>query len=198
MPQQHKGKLARIKFPGSHADIGGGYDPLEDEYLFLSRPAIETVLGNVPVEATSAYQKAAQQAELLWRHSTLAPILPSGVLKIESNIDEIASPDHLGNVRKRVAAAVTFRRTITNDWSKIALRVMYEVAKEAGVVFDAISVADKELKVPSHLKVICEKQFLRVKPFSCVQRRCLFLMMSLKPLGNIYTALPTGIPSIID
>lgn len=34
---------------------------------------------------------------------------------------------------------------------------MYEVAKEAGVVFDAISVADKELKVPSHLKVICEK-----------------------------------------
>lgn len=118
--------------------------------------------------------------------------------KIESNIDEIASPDHLGNVRKRVAAAVTFRRTITNDWSKIALRVMYEVAKEAGVVFDAISVADKELKVPSHLKVICEKQFLRVKPFSCVQRRCLFLMMSLKPLGNIYTALPTGIPSIID
>ncbi len=146
-----------LSFPGSHADIGGGYDPLEDEYLFLSRPAIETVLGNVPVEATSAYQKAAQQAELLWRHSTLAPILPSGVLKIESNIDEIASPDHLGNVRKRVAAAVTFRRTITNDWSKIALRVMYEVAKEAGVVFDAISVADKELKVPSHLKVICEK-----------------------------------------
>ncbi|EIF7623416.1 DUF2235 domain-containing protein, partial [Escherichia coli] len=146
-----------LSFPGSHADIGGGYDPLEDEYLFLSRPAIATVLGNVPVEATSAYQKAAQQAELLWRYSTLAPILPSGVLKIESNIDEIASPDHLGNVRKRVAAAVTFRRTITNDWSKIALRVMYEVAKEAGVVFDAISVADKELKVPSHLKVICEK-----------------------------------------
>lgn len=134
----------------------------------------------------------------MWRHSTLAPILPSGVLKIESNIDEIASPDHLGNVRKRVAAAVTFRRTITNDWSKIALRVMYEAAKEAGVVFDAISVADKELKVPSHLKVICEKQFLRVKPFSCAQRRYLFLMMSLKPLGNIYTVLPTGIPSIID
>ncbi len=46
-----------LSFPGSHADIGGGYDPLEDEYLFLSRPAIETVLGNVPVEATSAYQK---------------------------------------------------------------------------------------------------------------------------------------------
>ncbi|EFB4140431.1 type VI secretion system tube protein Hcp [Escherichia coli O88:H1] len=151
-----------LSFPGSHADIGGGYDPQEDEYLFLSRPAIETVLGNVPVEATSAYQKAVQQAELLWRHSTLAPILPSGVLKIESNIDEIASPDHLGNVRKRVAAAVTFRRTITNDWSKIALRVMYEVAKEAGVVFDEIPDNDY-YKYPEELSKICDKSISQAK-----------------------------------
>ncbi|GAB5136077.1 hypothetical protein ECPV144_02410 [Escherichia coli] len=116
----------------------------------------------MPVEATSAYQKAVQQAELLWRHSTLAPILPSGVLKIESNIDEIASPDHLGNVRKRVAAAVTFRRTITNDWSKIALRVMYEVAKEVGVVFDEIPDNDY-YKYPEELSKICDKSISQAK-----------------------------------
>lgn len=39
LPQQHKGKLARIKFPRiAYFDIGGGYDPLEDEYLFLKSP----------------------------------------------------------------------------------------------------------------------------------------------------------------
>lgn len=149
------------------------------------------------MEATSAYQKAVQQAELLWRHSTLAPILPSGVLKIESNIDEIASPDHLGNVRKRVAAAVTFHRTITNDWSKIALRVMYEVAKEAGVVFDEIPDNDY-YKYPEELSKICDKSISQAKDSLKNLRHNLFLQKSYSLPENIYTVLPTGIPSIID
>lgn len=89
--------------------LAGGYNPQEEEYLFLSRPAVETVLADVPTEATGVYQKAVQQADTLPHYSALAPMLPPGVMNIETNTDERVSPDHPGNAKKRVAAAVTFQ-----------------------------------------------------------------------------------------
>lgn len=86
-------------------------------------------------------------------------------MKVETNTDERVSPDHLGNAKKRVAAAVTFQRIVSNDWSKVALRVMYEVAKEAGVVFDAIDSDNLKLRYPTHLNQICEKAIKQGKAF---------------------------------
>lgn len=160
-----KEQWPELSLPGAHADIGGGYNPQEEEYLFLSRPAVETVLADVPTEATGVYQKAVQQAETLPHYSVLAPMLPSGVMRVETNTDERVSPDHLGNAKKRVAAAVTFQRIVSNDWSKVALRVMYEVAKEAGVVFDAIDSDNLKLRYPTHLNQICEKAIKQGKAF---------------------------------
>lgn len=160
-----KEQWPELSLPGAHADIGGGYNPQEEEYLFLSRPAVETVLADVPTEATGVYQKAVQQAETLPHYSVLAPMLPSGVMRVETNTDERVSPDHLGNAKKRIAAAVTFQRIVSNDWSKVALRVMYEVAKEAGVVFDAIDSDNLKLRYPTHLNQICEKAIKQGKAF---------------------------------
>lgn len=157
-----KEQWPELSLPGAHADIGGGYNPQEEEYLFLSRPAVEAVLADVPTEATGVYQKAVQQAETLPHYSVLAPMLPSGVMKVETNTDERVSPDHLGNAKKRVAAAVTFQRIVSNDWSKVALRVMYEVAKEAGVVFDAM-LGDDDFTWPTELDAICQKAIVQAK-----------------------------------
>ncbi len=38
-----KERWPELSLPGAHADIGGGYNPLEEEYLFLSRPEMQTV-----------------------------------------------------------------------------------------------------------------------------------------------------------
>ncbi|ETC07906.1 DUF2235 domain-containing protein [Salmonella enterica] len=157
-----KAQWPELSLPGAHADIGGGYNPQEEEYLFLSRPAVETVLADVPTEATGVYQKAVQQAETLPYYFALAPMLPSGLMKVETNTDEKVSPDHLGNAKKRVAAAVTFQRIVSNDWSKVALRVMYEVAKEAGVVFDAMQ-ENNDYSWPTELDAICQKALSQAK-----------------------------------
>lgn len=77
-------------------------------------------------------------------------------------MDERVSPDHLGNVKKRVAAAVTFQRIVID--TKVALQVMYEVAKEAGGVFDAIDSGN--IKNILHIfNQICEKVIKQGKLF---------------------------------
>lgn len=152
-----KERWPELSLPGAHADIGGGYNPLEEEYLFLSRPEMQIVPAGVDVQTTEAYRKAAREAELLPTHSVISTLLPTGVVKIETEVDDSIPPDQYHNPQKRVAAAVTFRRNVSNDWSKVSLRVMYEVAKEAGVVFDHIRMKKFKLQYPEDLKYIAEK-----------------------------------------
>lgn len=83
-------------------------------------------------------------------------------MKIETDVEDNLPLDQYHDIHKRVAAAVTFRRTISNDWSKVTLRVMYEVAKDAGGVFDDID-DDKSFMPPTELKTIYEKAVLQAK-----------------------------------
>lgn len=151
-----KERWPELSLPGAHADIGGGYNPLEEEYLFLSRPEMQTVPAGADVQSTEAYRKAAREAELLPTHSVISPLLPTGVVKIETEVDDSIPPDQYQNPQKRVAAAVTFRRNVSNDWSKVSLRVMYEVAKEAGVVFDEFDNNFTQFKYPEDLTSVVE------------------------------------------
>ena len=151
-----KERWPELSLPGAHADIGGGYNPLEEEYLFLSRPEMQTVPAGADVQSTEAYRKAAREAELLPTHSVISSLLPTGVVKIETEVDDSIPPDQYQNPQKRVAAAVTFRRNVSNDWSKVSLRVMYEVAKEAGVVFDEFDNNFTQFKYPEDLTSVVE------------------------------------------
>jgi type VI secretion system effector, Hcp1 family len=157
-----KEQWPELSLPGAHADIGGGYNPLEEEYLFLTRPEMQSVPVDTAIQSTDVYRAAAKEAELLHTYPVLTPILPSGVLKIETDIEESLPPDQYHNAHKRVAAAVTFRRTISNDWSKVTLRVMYEVAKDAGVIFDDIE-GDRKFTLLTELKPISEKAIFQAK-----------------------------------
>jgi len=145
-----------LSLPGVHSDIGGGYNPKESEYYFLTRPEIETVPENTLEQATSVYRNASVQTESLFRFPSLAPLLPSGVIKVECNSDDRMSPDRYNNFNKKVGAAVTFERTVSNDWSKVVLKVMYEISKNAGVLFEEIQDSDKFL-ICDELLPLCEK-----------------------------------------
>lgn len=152
-----KERWPELSLPGAHADIGGGYNPLEEEYLFLSRPEMQTVPAGADVQSTEAYRKAAREAELLPTHSVISPLLPTGVVKIETEVDDSIPPDQYQNPQKRVAAAVTFRRNVSNDWSKVSLRVMYEVAKEAGVIFRQVRSNDTIFQHSDELSFVVDK-----------------------------------------
>ena len=152
-----------LSFPGAHADIGGGYNPFEDEYLFLTRPSMQTVPEDISEKSTKVYLNAAEEIKRLSTHPVLAPLLPSGILKIETDTHDIMKPNQYNNYKKRVAAAVTLRRMVNNDWSKIALRVMYEVAKEAGVIFDEIQNDDPDLQYSPEIENLCKKSIRQGK-----------------------------------
>ncbi|MBK4587932.1 T6SS phospholipase effector Tle1-like catalytic domain-containing protein [Enterobacter hormaechei] len=145
-----------LSLPGVHSDIGGGYNPEEPEYYFLTRPEIETVPENTPEQATQVYRNASVQSESLFGFPSLAPLLPSGVIKVECNSDDRMSPDRYNNFNKKVGAAVTFERTVSNDWSKVVLRVMYEISKDVGVLFEEIQESDK-FSICDELRPFCEK-----------------------------------------
>ena len=48
-------------------------------------------------------------------------------------------------------------RSVRNDWSRVALRVMLEAAQEAGGVFDPILNKDEELSIPGDLVPLWDK-----------------------------------------
>ena len=157
-----KGHWPELSLPGAHSDIGGGYNATETEYLFLTRPESETRPESVPDSETRVYRHAAEQARRLADCTVLAPLLPSGVMQTESDADDKMPQDRYGSAQKRVGAAVTFHRTVTNDWSKIPLRVMYEVARVAGVNFTDIQ-KSKKLLPPSDLQSLCDKAVQQAK-----------------------------------
>ncbi|MBC0854568.1 T6SS phospholipase effector Tle1-like catalytic domain-containing protein, partial [Pantoea stewartii] len=147
-----------LALPGAHSDIGGGYLPVTKEHLFLTRPVTETVPYSQPGEKTQAYRQAVAQLQTLDKSPCLAPLLRTNDISAETWHDDRLPPDRYGQVQKRSFAALTLReRTVRNDWSRVALRVMLEAAKEAGVVFEPILSKDKELVIPDELTPLWDK-----------------------------------------
>jgi len=146
-----------LALPGVHSDIGGGYLPMVEENLFLTRPETDTVPLRQPGEQTRGYHQATKQLEKLDTFPAIAPILRTSEISVETWFDDRMPPDRYGEPQKRSYAAMTLRnRVIKNDWSKVALRVMYDAAQEAGVMFDEIE-EDDDFNLPDELKPLCDK-----------------------------------------
>ena len=89
---------------------------------------------------------------------TVSPIMRTSDISVETWSDDRMPTDRFGEPQKRSYAAMTLRnRVIKNDWSKVALRVMYAAAQEAGVVFDAIDPANPAMSLPDELTPLCDK-----------------------------------------
>ncbi|MEY8712032.1 PAAR domain-containing protein [Mangrovibacter phragmitis] len=147
-----------LALPGVHSDIGGGYLPSVEENLFLTRPETDTIPLRHPGEQTRGYHQATKQMTKLDSFPAIAPVMRTSVISVETWSDDRMPPDRYGEPQKRSYSAMTLRdRIIRNDWSKVALRVMYAAAQEAGVRFNPITSQDKELSIPEELLSLCDK-----------------------------------------
>jgi len=148
-----------LSLPGVHSDIGGGYNPNEQEYYFLTEPVGETVRIDVANESTRVYKNTMAKLPDLRVIPALKYILPSGEVKEECWYDYIVDMDkqRAGTIEKRVGAGISLKRIVPNDWSKVALRVMLDAAKEVGLEFNDIDPLSPDMKLPDELETLSQK-----------------------------------------
>ncbi len=144
-----------IVLPGAHSDIGGGYLPLVNERVLVSpMQALDVPLG-LPVEATSIYRDAAQARDRWiiqgWPAEMLTIVTPEPQ-SLEPPSDDLMAPP-----RKRVYAALQLIRPVRGELSRVYLRVMYALAKNAGVRWATIDEADPDYVIPEELSGLCKR-----------------------------------------
>ncbi|WP_434223394.1 hypothetical protein [Xenorhabdus bakwenae] len=145
-------------FPGAHSDIGGGYNPTETERLFITRPRSLTVDENTPDNSTWIYKKAQEELSQMRGYPAIAPLLHGNEVKVETwQNNQFYPRNELERFQKQVAAAAVLYREITNDWSKVVMRVMQDAAQEAGIVFGKPKDKDDDYQLSPELTLLAEK-----------------------------------------
>ncbi|TYP05674.1 phospholipase effector Tle1 domain-containing protein [Xenorhabdus doucetiae] len=147
-----------LELPGAHADVGGGYEPVSDENLCITRPKMMQVSGvGVPPDShLHVYKNAQKELSQLKKSPTI------GSLITDENTRLITWRDDSSEYSRRsgstnVTAAAVLTRTIKNDWSKTGMLVMQDAAQEAGLVFNKPSDKDSNYQLPAELQAITEK-----------------------------------------
>ncbi len=141
-----------ITLPGVHSDIGGGYLPVVQEKLILSRPVSSTVPAGIPTERTHAWRETERQYEK-WK----ALGLPEDQLKKEVRRIRKLHPRGVNHPPEDwVLGLVTIDRQIRGELSLVYLRVMRELAAEHGVPVKGVP-DTPSLAIPFELQDIAKK-----------------------------------------
>ncbi|WP_226686139.1 PAAR domain-containing protein [Stutzerimonas stutzeri] len=141
-----------ITLPGAHSDIGGGYLPVVQEKLILSRPVSSTVPADTPTERTHAWRETERQYEK-WK----AFGLPDDQLKKDVRRIRKLHPRGVNHPPEDwVLGLVTIDRPIRGELSLVYLRVMRELAAEHGVPVKAVP-DTPSLAIPFELQDIAKK-----------------------------------------
>lgn len=141
-----------ITLPGAHSDIGGGYLPVVQEKLILSRPVSSTVPAGIPTERTHAWRETERQYEK-WK----ALGLPEDQLKKEVRRIRKLHPRGVNHPPEDwVLGLVTIDRQIRGELSLVYLRVMRELAAEHGVPVKGVP-DTPSLVIPFELQDIAKK-----------------------------------------
>ncbi|HCW96528.1 MAG TPA: type IV secretion protein Rhs [Pseudomonas sp.] len=142
-----------IALPGAHSDIGGGYLPIAQEKLILSRPVTSTVPAGAPVERTHAWSKTERQYEK-WK----ALGFPESQLKKDVRPIRKIHPRGVNHPPEELMLGlVTIERPIRGELALVYLRVMRELAVRQGVPFDFIDEKESATALPEDLQGIAEK-----------------------------------------
>ncbi|PUX27518.1 protein Hcp, partial [Cronobacter turicensis] len=133
--------------------------PYEQEYYFITKPRYETVKNDTQPEKTNVYRQATDEISTLGKCPNLRPLMANGEVTTETWYDYLVNHNkkNEGLTEKRVGAAVTLKRIVPNDWSKVSLRVMIDAAKEGGVDITEILPKDKNFKLPKELEALSQK-----------------------------------------
>lgn len=151
--QRHNFPLIRsghdIVLPGVHSNIGGGYPEVFDEEVLLCKPQSQRVGAAVPAQQTGVY-------------TAVAALLATGFKDIGQPPPHLLSwenPVPGGDPReplKQVYVAISRRRQVAGQLSRVYLSIMRECAARAGVPFAALG-ADRQHAIPDELKEISDK-----------------------------------------
>jgi len=146
-----------IVLPGAHSDLGGGYQPLASERLYLMRPRSNWVSRNTLPYRATAYQHAQRDTEYARQADLLDP--QDRTARLVTDIWEYFTSfsGERGDQMKYVLAAPYLERRVYGHLSRVYLRVMHALAVEAGVPLDFIDEQDSKLSLPAELVPISGK-----------------------------------------
>ncbi|WP_414704198.1 T6SS phospholipase effector Tle1-like catalytic domain-containing protein [Pseudomonas sp. UBA1879] len=141
-----------IVLPGSHSDIGGGYQPQSIETVSLTRPRRSLVSVNTPFDTTDAWLQTHAEMSELDAQRWIDPTDDTSSISVECH-------ERLGQGKhgmKTVVASVKLQRRVFGHLSRVYLRVMHGLACDEGVPFLPIpDVAD--LSLPPELRGVADK-----------------------------------------
>jgi hypothetical protein len=141
-----------IVLPGSHSDIGGGYQPQEIEKVALFRPHRSLVGVNTPYDATDAWLQAHAELSTVEAANLLDPTDEGASLGVEC-FERFGTPSR---GVKTVVATVTLERRVYNHLSHVYLRVMHALASDEGVPFMPI-IDCAQISLPPELHTIAAR-----------------------------------------
>jgi type VI secretion system secreted protein VgrG len=161
-----------ILLPGVHSDIGGGYAMRGWEHLILGQPETSSrrIDDRLPPSTTQsdAWRRAfTQMSDYGWSEYTLLD--NDGVAGDPTTVNQLRIACWTQTVMKRgtwggepqpwqtVTAAVTLKRMVRGEYQLVTLRIMYELAKDAGVPFSKSPDDVPELTLPAELIPIYRK-----------------------------------------
>jgi hypothetical protein len=132
--------------PGAHSDIGGGYPHNFHERIQVALP--RRFLGHHPKESYE-YARVLMERRQMIDQGWLGPNNPGGTLIVEE-----AYRRRLKEGEVELQFQLWLDRRVQADYSRVALRQMYRLAKDAGVPFDTLNPALEEYALPDELQPI--------------------------------------------
>ena len=155
-----KGMWPELALPGSHSDIGGGYNAGEHEDMLLTMPDFDVVREDAEELRTAVYRKTEAIREQFYSLPALKYLLPHGEVKTRMISWPLMNRDKArAHIFEKKAGAAVFltRQAIPNDWEKVCMRVMLDAALEAGVMFGDIDPQNPDTSLPTELLPLCDK-----------------------------------------
>jgi len=135
--------------PGAHSDIGGGYPENFHERIQIVQP--RKFLGHHPRESYE-YATVLMERRQLIDQGWLGPNNPGGTLTVEE-----AYRRRLKEGEVELQFQLWLDRRVQAEYSRVALRQMYRLAKDAGVPLDTVKPTDIGFSLPDELQPIATR-----------------------------------------
>ena len=139
-----------LPLPGAHGDIGGGYPPLMEERLILTRPDSSYI---APSQSPAAAPSFLRTKTLLAPTSTQQPDYGFDMHVRTWTKGQYSSSRGDRVEAVRVDAAIEGRRMVLNDLSHVYLQAMHRLAVTEGVPFEPLTPHE----YPQELRPIIDK-----------------------------------------
>ena len=132
--------------PGAHSDIGGGYPENFHEHIQIVQP--RKFLGHHPKESYEHARVLMERRQMI-NQGWLGPNNPEATLTVEE-----AYRRRLKEGEVELQFQLWLDRRVQTEYSRVALRQMYRLAKDAGMPFDTLNPALEKYALLDELQPI--------------------------------------------